>query len=171
MIRKLPFLIITLWITLLSVSCTPMPERKRVEMRCHSELLSNERIACYKTMIQEKITKRISVGTRHLTPSDWPYDYIIRINVDLDYNGNITSVNMLRETNSRQLNSTIMQTIQKIQQFVVPKDSLFNEGNFSVLKLLIKPARSPILGAEKKVDSDIMIIFLPGACATRSLHC
>lgn len=169
-----PSFIITL-VGLIAISlltaCNTVPEKKRVELKCQAFLLDYEKIACYKEFIQTKITRSISTGTRHLTSSDWPFEYAIRVNISLDSGGKFKAVDMLQRSTSRQLNQKILQTIKRIEELPVPEASLFQQGDFSILRLLIKPARKPILGGEKRIDSRLMIIYLPGPCATRSQHC
>lgn len=152
-------------------ACSSVPESKRVELRCQSSVLAHERIACFKTFIQESLTRKISTATKQLTSSDWPFDYLIRVDISLSPQGDITSVAMLKESTSRHLNNKIVQAIKSMKQLTVPKKALYTQGGFGSLKLLIKPARKSILGAEKTLPADIMPIMLPGPCATRSRQC
>ncbi|MDX1811054.1 MAG: TonB C-terminal domain-containing protein [Gammaproteobacteria bacterium] len=156
---------------LLLSACASVPEEKLVANKCKEFVLSNEIIGCYKTQIQAIIKRKISTGTRHLTISDWPFEYAIRVDVGLNSQGEVQSVEMIKGSSSRQLNAKIMRTLQHIPKIPVPEKTLWEEGRFERLKLLFKPARSPIIGKEAPIPEDVLPILLPGPCATRSQQC
>lgn len=170
-IIKTKYLLLWFFLAIVMNACQSIPEQKLADLQCSGQMLENEKIDCYKSYIRELILRRINVGTRQLPASDWPYDYLIQVDVSLDRQGKILSVIRKKVSSNRQLNRLITQDIEHLGSLPVPHDDIFDKGGFKQLKFLFKPARNPILGPKKEYSSDYIIIYLPGNCATLSRQC
>ncbi len=161
----------SLLVILFLADCASLPEYKVVEKHCQSQLMDNEKIQCYRQAITKQVTQKIINGTRALTASDWPFKYRMRVDIRLASNGRLLETALVQPTGSKHLNTQVLKAIERVDQFSVPHNELFEAGGFDSLRLLIRPARKAILGGEKAVPSDILQIYLPGACATRNRRC
>lgn len=149
------------WLLLLLTNCASLPSsNKKVQSDCESKLMMSEIIQCFKNNIRQRITRRIDVATRHMTAGDWPYSFQILIQLKIEKTGKFAIKSVLNSSKSRVLNKKVKQSIEGIVEFSVPKNPLFESVHFSTLKLLIKPARTPLIGKENLIDEDALVIYI-----------
>ena len=151
---------------------TILTDAQKVSIRCDSDnALDFEIIQCYKQENKKYLTRRINLSVHGLTAGDWPFDYQYLYQVSLAENGKVLKLGNLENSNSHRLNKVLAKAMRNISELYVPKNELFVTGKFARLKIMIVPARTPILGEEKLVDQDTLLIYLTESCSLRSDRC
>lgn len=149
-----------------------LTEAQKVSIRCNFDnALDFEIFQCYKQENAKLLTRRINLSVHGLTAGDWPFDYQLIYEVYLAGDGKVQSLESLKESHSRRLNKVVGKAVGNISALYVPKNELFVTGNFEKRKIMIVPARTPILGEERLVDQDTILIYLTESCSLRSDRC
>jgi len=148
-------------VTSLVTSCSSMAVlTKDIRNKCESLPIYPEIVACYKVANANLITRKISASTRSLTSGDWPYNFQMIFHLKVNSKGEIQSVSKTHSSTSRNLDKKVYQSIGSIPQIYVPSAKLFDTGRFTDLKLLVKPARTPLLKEEQLLDKEALVIYL-----------
>jgi len=170
--KKYIFVILSFLFFLLSACMSVLTEAQKVSIRCNFDnALDFEIFQCYKQENAKLLTRRINLSVHGLTAGDWPFDYQLIYEVYLAGDGKVQSLESLKESHSRRLNKVVGKAVGNISALYVPKNELFVTGNFEKRKIMIVPARTPILGEERLVDQDTILIYLTESCSLRSDRC
>jgi len=152
---------ILVWLLTLLMGCASLSsENLETKSDCEAKLIAPEIIQCFKNNIKHRMTHRIDLATRHLTTGDWPFSFQIIIQLQIEKTGNFKIQSILNASESRMLNKKIRQSIEGILKLDVPQGPLFESSQFSTLKFLIKPARTPLIGSENLIDEDAIVIYI-----------
>ena len=155
-----------------SACISVLSDVQKVEGRCNaSNSLENEIIQCYKQANAENLTRKINMSIYGLTGGDWPFDYEFIYEMQLSKDGEVRDIILINESNSHRLNKIVARAVRKISNFYVPKNDLFIKGGFDALKIMIIPARTPILSEDRVVDQNTILIYLTELCSLRSDRC
>lgn len=170
--KKIKLIILVLLsVSLLSACFSLLTNAQKVTIHCDSKSQAYEIIQCYKDENAKWITRRINHAVRGLTTGDWPFEYQILYVAHLSSNGKLKDMEELEESGSHKLNKAVYKALEDIDAFYVPHNTLFVQGGFENLKILIKPARTPILGDEIANDKGAIVIYLVESCSSRSERC
>lgn len=150
---------VLLFLPLISCSSVQTLEEK-YQHQCSGFTLSSEIVECYNNISSLIISRQITMATRRFTDGDFPHTYQMLIQLQVDKSGSFSVDSILRSSQSRLLDKKILQVLGDIKKIYVPKGELFFSSGYERLKLLIKPARTPILNDEQLVDNNALIIYV-----------
>lgn len=153
------------WCYLLSLillsACTSLQtETEKYERKCSTLLLDSDIVQCYKKANADLLSRRIEMATRRLTEGDLPNSFQVLIQLKVFKTGQFSVESILRPSASRMLDKKILQALGGIDKLYVPHNYLFDTAGFSRMKLIVKPARTPILGSEKLVDNEALVVYI-----------
>jgi len=149
------------FILFLISSCSSVHTQAEVyDRQCSALELDAEIIRCYNQINSDIISRQITVATRRLTDGDWPHSFQMLIQLQVEKTGRFKVQSVLMPSNSRLMDKKITQVLNGIDEIFVPRNKLFESGGFSQLKLLVKPARTPLLGDEKLIDKGALVIYI-----------
>lgn len=170
--NKHRLVVLILFLLALSACMAVLTEAQKVSIRCDSDsALDFEIIQCYKQENAKFLTRKINLSVHGLTAGDWPFDYQFIYQVNLSRDGKVQKFENLKKSNSHRLNKVVTKAVKNISEYFVPKNELFVSGSFEQLKIMIVPARTPILEKEIVVDQDTLLIYLTESCSLRSDRC
>ena len=156
----------------MSACMSVLTDAQKITARCDTKnSLENEIIQCYKQENAKYITRKVNMSVHGLTTGDWPFDYQFIYEVDLASTGKVKNIDMVNESNSHRLNKVVSRAVRKMSNFYVPKNDLFAKGGFDALKLMVVPARTPILEDDIIIDQNTILIYLTEICSLRSDRC
>jgi len=157
---------------LLPACMSILSDAQKVSIRCDSDnTLDTEIIQCYKQENIKYLTRRVNLSVHGLTAGDWPFNYGFLYEVELAADGRVQRLENLKNSNSHRLNKSVAKAVRNISHFYVPKNELFVNGGFEQLKIMVVPARTPILEEEKLIDQDTLLVYLTESCSLRSDRC
>ena len=149
-----------------------LTDAQNVSTRCDSKTsLENEIIQCYKQANINYLSRKINLSVHGLTTGDWPFDYQFIYEARLASNGKIKNLEKIKDSNSHKLNKVVSRAVNKLSTFYVPQNDLFEKGGFERLKIMVVPARTPILEDDIVVDQNTLLIYLTELCSIRSDRC
>lgn len=127
---------------------------------CAALLSDTEIIQCYNSATSAMIARRISFHTRGLSDGDWPHSSQLLIQLQVEDTGLFKVESILNSSGSSFLDKKIVRTLADIKVLFVPQNELFYRAGYPRLKLLIKPAITPLLGSENLVDYDALVVYV-----------
>ncbi|MDH5256408.1 MAG: TonB C-terminal domain-containing protein [Gammaproteobacteria bacterium] len=145
---------------LLSGCSSLQTETEKYHRLCEPLLLDSEIYQCYSRANSHLFAKQIELATKRLTEGDWPHSFQAIVQLQVESSGRFQVVSLSRSSESRMLDKKIMQAINGVHEMFVPKGELFETSGFSRLRLLIKPARTPLLGEESLVDNGAVVVYV-----------
>ncbi len=142
-------------------ACTSLQtETEKYERKCSTLLLDSDIVQCYKKANADLLSRRIEMATRRLTEGDLPNSFQVLIQLTVSKTGQFSVESILRPSASRMLDKKILQALEGVDKLYVPHNYLFDSAGFSRLKLIVKPARTPLLGSENLVDNDAVVVYV-----------
>ncbi len=127
---------------------------------CSSLASDAKIIQCYNKATSILIARRILLLTHGFSDGDWPHAFQMLIQLQVENTGHFQVKSVLRSTGSHLLDKKILQALADIEKLFVPQNELFRTANYAQLKLLVKPARTPLLGEEELMDKSALVVYV-----------
>lgn len=133
---------------------------EEIEGRCATLLLDSEVVQCYQTENSGLLSRRIASAIRGLTEGDMPHMFQMLIQLQVEYDGKFTVASVVNSSGSRMLDKKVLHTLGNVETLFVPRNRLFKDAGFESLRLLVKPARTPMLEEESLMDKEALVIYV-----------